>query len=269
MLYFYLDSRRRPQGPHSREELLSLLQEGQLSPESEIAFKGAERWLPLRELLELPVQTESAVPQDDRTCPICGKPLAAEEDGSTPLHCPSCKAQLRPASAGFIDCSLYTLQQYAIFRGRATRAEFWWFFLFAFAVSNAPSLAVLLLPTDGSMVVMANVFLDLSGLISLILILPLVSVSARRLHDSGHSAKLLLYSCILHLLSLFLFIPCALVLIPGKTVTGGVILILYAFLFLASVLLALYILCCLLEKSQPKANRHGSPIIFPPHAPRP
>ena len=61
--------------------------------------------------------------------------------------------------------------KYATFSGRASRPEFWWFFLFQILVSIAASLL-------GDVV---------AGLVSLALLLPALAVGARRLHDIGKS----------------------------------------------------------------------------------
>ena len=61
--------------------------------------------------------------------------------------------------------------KYATFSGRASRPEFWWFFLFQILVSIAASLL-------GDVV---------AGLVSLAMLLPALAVGARRLHDIGKS----------------------------------------------------------------------------------
>ena len=61
--------------------------------------------------------------------------------------------------------------KYATFSGRASRPEFWWFFLFQILVSIAASML-------GDVV---------AGLVSLAVLLPALSVGARRLHDIGKS----------------------------------------------------------------------------------
>ncbi len=63
------------------------------------------------------------------------------------------------------------LSKYATFTGRASRPEFWWFFLFQLLVSIAASML-------GDV---AN------GLVNLALLLPALAVGARRLHDIGRS----------------------------------------------------------------------------------
>jgi uncharacterized membrane protein YhaH (DUF805 family) len=61
------------------------------------------------------------------------------------------------------------LSKYASFSGRATRPEFWWFFLFQVLASLAASLI-------GDW---------LNGLVVLVLLLPGLAVGTRRLHDIG------------------------------------------------------------------------------------
>ena len=63
------------------------------------------------------------------------------------------------------------LSNYATFSGRASRSEFWWFFLFQVLASVAASM----------------LSEKLSGLVSLALLLPALAVGARRLHDIGKS----------------------------------------------------------------------------------
>jgi uncharacterized membrane protein YhaH (DUF805 family) len=54
---------------------------------------------------------------------------------------------------------------YANFHGRASRSEYWWFYLFVFIFSCIP----------------------LIGLASIILVIPQLAVTARRLHDINRS----------------------------------------------------------------------------------
>ena len=63
------------------------------------------------------------------------------------------------------------LSKYVTFTGRASRPEFWWFFLFQILISLAASML-------GDVI---------SGLVALGLLLPGLAVGARRLHDIGKS----------------------------------------------------------------------------------
>ena len=67
-------------------------------------------------------------------------------------------------------------KKYANFDGRASRSEYWWFFLFTFLVSMATGI----------------ISEALSGLFSLAVLLPSLAVGARRLHDTDRSGWFLL-----------------------------------------------------------------------------
>ncbi|MBM7805546.1 uncharacterized membrane protein YhaH (DUF805 family) [Geodermatophilus bullaregiensis] len=86
---------------------------------------------------------------------------------------------------GFADAVRSVLTKYADFSGRARRAEYWWFFLFAVVVSLVA--AVL----DG--VIGAPVF---SLLTALGLLVPNLAVSVRRLHGTDRSGWWLLLNLV-------------------------------------------------------------------------
>ncbi len=68
---------------------------------------------------------------------------------------------------GFGEAIKVCFNKYANFSGRASRAEFWWFYLFTFLVS-----------------------LITCGVAGLVFIIPQYAVGARRLHDTGRSGWL-------------------------------------------------------------------------------
>jgi uncharacterized membrane protein YhaH (DUF805 family) len=63
------------------------------------------------------------------------------------------------------------IRKYAEFNGRASRAEYWWFFLFVVLVS----------------VLLDFVSHTLSGLFCLGMLLPSIAAATRRLHDTNRS----------------------------------------------------------------------------------
>ncbi|OGA04231.1 MAG: hypothetical protein A3H35_07855 [Betaproteobacteria bacterium RIFCSPLOWO2_02_FULL_62_17] len=67
----------------------------------------------------------------------------------------------------FVESTSICLNKYTDFKGRASRSEYWWFFLFC-----------VLLQLVG-----AAVHEALGGLLALALLLPSLSAAARRLHD--------------------------------------------------------------------------------------
>jgi uncharacterized membrane protein YhaH (DUF805 family) len=74
-----------------------------------------------------------------------------------------------------------TLKKYADFKGRASRAEFWYLFFFVIIVQVAASFLGLLLGGLGSMA--------FSSVVLLLLFVPQLAVAVRRLHDVSRSGK--------------------------------------------------------------------------------
>lgn len=74
------------------------------------------------------------------------------------------------------------LNKYCCFKGRAGRAEFWYFALFQFVIMAVLSGLGLIFGSNGQ----APAFISLlQGLICLALILPGLGVAVRRMHDLG------------------------------------------------------------------------------------
>lgn len=82
----------------------------------------------------------------------------------------------------FQDAITSVFRNYANFKGRAARSEYWWFALFSLIVSAIMSVV------DGSG--------TLSAVWSLLVLLPSLAVGARRLHDIDRSGWWLLIGLI-------------------------------------------------------------------------
>ncbi len=94
--------------------------------------------------------------------------------------------------------------QYCGFKGRASRAEFWWFALFTFIVGLVLGFVDGLLLTSTENAFFA--LLGFSGLFQLGVFLPSLAVTARRLHDTDKSAWwMLLYLTIIGGIVVFIF----------------------------------------------------------------
>jgi uncharacterized membrane protein YhaH (DUF805 family) len=92
----------------------------------------------------------------------------------------------------FVEAVRAAYRQYAVFQGRATRAEFWWFAALASLATlgmYATATALYLLSRDTGML---SIGASIVALFVLFSIVPAVSVSVRRLHDSGSSGWLIL-----------------------------------------------------------------------------
>jgi len=80
----------------------------------------------------------------------------------------------------FFEAIASCLSKYADFRGRASRAEYWWFVLYLVLASVLLNqLTMAFFGVQAAMVV--------SSLFSLAMLLPSISVGARRLHDMNFS----------------------------------------------------------------------------------
>jgi uncharacterized membrane protein YhaH (DUF805 family) len=90
-------------------------------------------------------------------------------------------------AVGFGEAVKTGLARYATFRGRARRSEYWWFYLFltlGYVAGRAVDYAV------------GNEFPVVATLVLAVQFLPYLSVSVRRLHDTGRSGWSLLISFI-------------------------------------------------------------------------
>lgn len=101
------------------------------------------------------------------------------------------------------------LRKYADFNGRASRPEFWWFFLFTVLVSLVLTIPIYILifllaaasesaAGTGLLTVLTIVWSLVMVAVSIALLIPLLAAGARRLHDYGQTAWLLL----------LYFVPC-------------------------------------------------------------
>lgn len=102
------------------------------------------------------------------------------------------------------------LTRYAHFRGRASRSEFWWFFLFVVVVSWVAAV----LDSQWMSGWSAGPFAvtgPFGAVTNLLVLLPSLAVGARRLHDTGRTGwwqLLLVIPCVgLLLLAIFWCLP--------------------------------------------------------------
>ena len=82
---------------------------------------------------------------------------------------------------GFTEAIRNGFQNYVTFSGRARRAEYWWWYLFVFLLLGVALILDVYAFRSNSDVGPAY------GLASLAVILPNISVTVRRLHDTGRS----------------------------------------------------------------------------------
>lgn len=136
------------------------------------------------------------------------------------------------------------LKKYVKFSGRATRAEFW-----SFILINAVIFVGLYFLDEG-----LGIFPILSGIFAALILLPLLSVMFRRLHDSGLSG----WWAVLWIVAIgdfvYTFNICELI---GKSVPAKEIVILLLSLLLIPVLYQILLLVFLSFRTQPCENKYG------------
>ena len=191
-MYYYLDKERKPHGPYTPDQLRELLVACTITSETEIAQKGDEAWKPLREVFPDLAAEAPALPQ-------------VETSAASP-------AALEQTDFSFIDCVSSCFRQYAVFSGRSTRKEIWSFSIFSIllqivlsilSLGSLNSLAglLLLLRRDLSELWRCYCLISLAGLL---LLLPSLAVSVRRLHDTGRSGWHVFWSNVIPFIGLML-----------------------------------------------------------------
>ena len=173
----------------------------------------------------------------------------------------------------FTDAVRICFSKYVTFSGRASRPEYWWFFLFLIlgsavaGVLDAMFFGTVSVETEisdtGAQVSAGNENGPIAGLFGLGTFLPSLAVGWRRMHDTGRSGLYLLYPLIVMAgIGIFAGLTGSLnALIPGAegTVTplagfSMVVLAIAAIVFLISPLLVLW---WLTRPSQPGTNEYG------------
>ncbi len=174
--YYYQDGKAL--GPHTREELAQLHQEGVITAETRIAADGDEAWLSYAELgaegeAKLPALPTEENASDDpasegitETCLHCKSEVALVK-GAIPASCPRCYKDMRPKDDGIWTQFGFAFTRFATLRGRATRREFWSYTLVVILLGFFTSL---FLPGGG-------------GLVNLVTLIPSFTIMVRRFHD--------------------------------------------------------------------------------------
>lgn len=296
MKYYYLDKDKKTHGPYSLEELITLKRGGIISEETLSAAAGDNHWQVFSDILEK-LQARSNCSTWNKNlgkCPHC----AVELDGDiVPEFCPNCHKSIHGANRGILWSFVYALKNSFNYKGRATRAEFWGFYLIyyisglilgqigklfivhqttlfeneAIAAENIAQVnnAFIYYIQDSAV---ATVNFITSGY-ALLMMLPFLAVSVRRLHDTGRSAFSVIFACVAHvaLLSSFLYLLSLLIQIPESllmnTISNDITYASLMLLVLITGVLAscasLYLFIMMVLPSKKGANKYGPSVLFP------
>jgi len=93
---------------------------------------------------------------------------------------------------GFGEAIRTCFRKYAVFRGRARRSEYWYFYLFTILAGLVASLLDAIIEGATGTAEAFRSSGPLSAILNLALLLPSLAVTVRRLHDTNRSGWLLL-----------------------------------------------------------------------------
>ena len=131
---------------------------------------------------------------------------------------------------------------YVNFRGRATRAEYWWWTLFIF-------ICELILGIADTFVAAAAGFAVLTVLFGLLTLLPYLALTARRLHDTNRSGWWQLAWYAAHA------VVWAVAVVVGSGTGAGVAMAVVG--LVGTIAVIIWMLRWLVQESDPGENRHG------------
>ena len=140
------------------------------------------------------------------------------------------------------ESALYSLKKYADFSGRASREEFWLFFVFVIIANAVASLVGALLAVGPL----------LAGAVGALLLIPQLAVAVRRLHDVNKTGRELIVPCVM------------LLLVPVAFAFRGVLPQIVALGYLGITVLAFAnLLTLFMKKGSTIPNRYGAaPTAF-------
>lgn len=172
MKYFIVNNGQQA-GPFELHELLA----NGLNANSYVWCEGMPNWLPATQVPEVAALLQPPTPEPPyQQPPQPGYQQPYQQPGyqqppyQQPYQQPGYQQPYQqpypqaPKSMDFGEAIKVCFNKFADFNGRARRSEFWWFQLFAYLVSSVTC-----------------------GIGALVLFIPLLAVTARRLHDTNHS----------------------------------------------------------------------------------
>lgn len=211
MKYYYLNSEKKTQGPYSAQEMQELRAGGIINDDTLAAVAGDSKWKPLSEILITGESVEkcSTWNNEPAKCPYCGHEFGGED---VPSVCPECQRTIKVSEMGLWACFIYAIRNSFNYKGRATRKEFWGFYLFNYIFGLILSQITSLFITEQTTLFNTRVeeaenvelvyqilwaymtdpavlmTIVVSQLYALFMLFPFLAVSVRRLHDVGRSA---------------------------------------------------------------------------------
>ncbi len=164
----------KQEGPYSVDILRGMAAQTPFASDMPVWSEGMATWKPLPETaLAGLVQTSLTPPPVPMGAVLQAGAhnVASQVAGATASMSAALNAPIGSTTApGFVDAVKICLGKYADFKGRASRPEYWWFFLFTFIIY-----------------VLTAFFPIVSLIAVLALLVPSIAAAVRRLHDTDRS----------------------------------------------------------------------------------
>lgn len=160
MKYFLHNSSGQQSGPHELNELLA----AGLTPQSYVWNETMPNWMPVMQVPEVaallqPQQQPMPPFQQTQPQPQWNQQQYYQQPQYGPQYGATANKQM-----DFGEAISTCFKKFGTFEGRARRSEYWWFTLFNCIISSITC-----------------------GIGSIVLLIPALAVTARRLHDTNHS----------------------------------------------------------------------------------
>lgn len=293
MRYYYLDKEHKPQGPYTVDELNSFLKSGLISEDTLIANAGESTWKSLSSVFSETEEVKCSTWNNHETnCPHCQAILRSDNISSV---CPECGKSMYCPKRGLWGTFIYVIRNAFNFRGRAGRREFWLFYLVYYLIYlllseiaryytaeqtrvyelNVENTGDSFLPVIecirnyfSDTVVIAS--LSIVSLYCLLMLMPFLSVSVRRLHDIGISAAPVIFGCISYalvaicligslLMSFFLFDIISFT--HDINMQTAIIALIMMLVFVISAIfffiISIFMVVCMFIPGHPGSNKYG------------
>jgi uncharacterized membrane protein YhaH (DUF805 family) len=164
----------KQEGPYTVEILQGMAASTPFASDMPVWSEGMATWKPLPETALAGLVKTSTTPPPVPLGSVLQagtQNVASQLAGATASMSAAINAPIGSTTApGFVDAIKICLSKYADFNGRASRSEYWWFFLFTFIIY------------------VVTAFLPFISLIAVLaLLVPSISAAVRRLHDTDRS----------------------------------------------------------------------------------
>jgi uncharacterized membrane protein YhaH (DUF805 family) len=170
-------------GPFTIDQLRGMAAAGTLQPDTLVWAEGMAGWAPAN-TTPLAQAMAAAVAPPPPPAGFAAPAAYAPAQPGAPTYTPY-PVGVAPGGGGaapprsLVEAIQVCLSKYVDFKGRASRSEYWWFFLFVMLASIAVSIPLAFVSETASTVAQI--------VVSLAFILPGLAAAVRRLHDTDRS----------------------------------------------------------------------------------